>query len=320
MNNKLKIILKSFFSISLIVLILSRVQWNTISKLFLNINVHYLILSFMCLALYYLMISYRQYLILNALDVQISFKKSVIINHIAVFFSNILPSRFGADVIKVLYIKDKSGSFLKPSLGILCDRFTGILSFIILNIMAIMGGFHLIAPWIILTTLMIDILLIAVMAMLYFHPEKSQRFFLGALKKFLINTQTNKVDISHSIRALKKKPFYLFYAITLSFVLNLLLIILNYVYSLAINLDIPIYYFFIYIPLTITITILPISINGLGVREFLIIVMFKAAGLNINEAFSLSLINRFALMTYSLIGSFFYVTTKKTDHETPIKT
>jgi glycosyltransferase 2 family protein len=64
-----------------------------------------------------------------------------------------------------------------------------------------------------------------------------------------------------------------------------------YIVSQALGFDIPLRYFFMFIPITIFVARLPISFDGFGVREGIVVALFGMAGVPATEALLISLIH-----------------------------
>ena len=84
-----------------------------------------------------------------------------------------------------------------------------------------------------------------------------------------------------------------------------------FVYSIgkALGLSLELWHYFIIVPIQVLVTLLPISINGLGVREWILILITGALSTNVTspEAISLGLLMTLVGLVVSLIGGGFYV-------------
>ena len=306
MNKGIRFILKFILSFSLLAYILSKVNLFESLKAFTNINISLLALAVTILTLNIILLSYRWKKILSKTGFNLPFLKLLKINYISIFLGQLLPMRIGSDIIKGYYLSRDIKSIFLLSFSIITDRFMGISAFIFLNILSIIFGYKLLPAWIITVVIAIDITLMFIILLIikesFFKKVASfiKFSFLHKLKEKIIKEK-------ESISRFKNDTNLQLKLFCISLLINLTLIILNYVYALAIGISLPFYYFIIFIPISITITILPITLNGLGLREYLIIVMFTTAGLTAEQALSLGLISRIVLILYSLIGGIFYM-------------
>jgi hypothetical protein len=78
--------------------------------------------------------------------------------------------------------------------------------------------------------------------------------------------------------------------------------------ALGISIDAPVLcQFFVYIPLLSLAMIPPITINGLGIREGLGIVLFSAAGIAQAQTFAMEFLTFIISVAVSLVGLVFFV-------------
>ena len=75
----------------------------------------------------------------------------------------------------------------------------------------------------------------------------------------------------------------------------------------ALHLSIPFWDYFIFIPIILIILTIPVTISGLGLREFLYIAVFQLYGIGNPTAFSFSLIADIAFaLIIGIIGGLIY--------------
>jgi hypothetical protein len=73
--------------------------------------------------------------------------------------------------------------------------------------------------------------------------------------------------------------------------------------------------FFVFVPLLSLAMIPPITINGLGIREGLGILLFAGAGIGETDAFAIEFLTYAVSVSISLIGLFFFVARRMTRTE-----
>jgi uncharacterized protein (TIRG00374 family) len=82
-----------------------------------------------------------------------------------------------------------------------------------------------------------------------------------------------------------------------------------YITALSMGLKINILYFFIFLPIISAITLLPISIGGLGIREYTTKLFFVKAGVSANLSFAMSLLNSLFIFVCAAIAGLVYILT-----------
>src|SRR5579875_471096 len=96
-------------------------------------------------------------------------------------------------------------------------------------------------------------------------------------------------------------------ALALSLILHLLQVLAQYVLGLGLGLSIPSWEFLLCVPTTNTLASVPLTFNGLGLREGIYVVLFGMAGANKADAVALGLL-WFAITTFAgLCASFAFV-------------
>ncbi len=88
----------------------------------------------------------------------------------------------------------------------------------------------------------------------------------------------------------------------ISLLFHAVIVLINYAIFEALGANISLVYCFLVIPIILFITLLPVSINGLGIREWAYIYFFGRLGLSMTEAVAASLLFFFLLILVSLIG------------------
>jgi uncharacterized membrane protein YbhN (UPF0104 family) len=75
----------------------------------------------------------------------------------------------------------------------------------------------------------------------------------------------------------------------------------------ALGVDLPVPYFFLFVPLLAVIVSLPISLNGIGVREGAGIVLFGLVGVGRAAAFSLQFTTYLVAVAVSMLGGLVFL-------------
>ena len=70
----------------------------------------------------------------------------------------------------------------------------------------------------------------------------------------------------------------------------------------ALGVRVPVHYFFLFVPLVAVLVSLPVSFNGIGVRESAGVVLFGLVGVDRAHAFSLQFMTYLVAVSVSLIG------------------
>jgi uncharacterized membrane protein YbhN (UPF0104 family) len=106
-----------------------------------------------------------------------------------------------------------------------------------------------------------------------------------------------------------RRPGTLVFVAGLSFLLQGLVVVVNIFNALALRLDAPVVFYFILIPLIAVATMIPVSLNGLGVREGAFVFFLAQVGVPEEQALSLALLWLVVLMASSAIGGLVWMAT-----------
>lgn len=206
------------------------------------------------------------------------------------FFSNFLPSSIGGDSYKVIKLKKRG--LKRTILSIILDRGTGLFALILL-LVVIKDEIYLLTKnnfisYFGLITLLIFIVTISFVCMFKFKNPKLYRF-----QKIFKNNK--KLILS---------------LISLSILFILLGGLSFWIYFFMFGYNLPfIKTFTIYILIQL-ITMIPISLNGLGLREGSLVYFLNLIGIESEVGLAIALISRLALLICSSVGGLIYIVEK----------
>ena len=121
-------------------------------------------------------------------------------------------------------------------------------------------------------------------------------------------------DLGNSIRKFynafkfyKNKRRTLLIGISYSVLVQAVIIIINYFIARGLSNPIPIFALLTYIPIITVISLIPVTINGLGLREAAYVYFFSSINITKGEAMSLSLIFFLVSVIASCVGGIVFV-------------
>ena len=310
-KNLALLILKLVFSLSILAFILiTQTSLKDIWAVLRGVNPYWLLLSFSLHAFGLFASAYRWQILVRAQgdEVPLGFlAKSYLVG---TFFNNFLPTRFGGDIVRIWDGSRYSKSLLKSSAIVLVERFTGI---IVLFLFALLASLYRLdmarripVIWIALLLGLFGLALLISFFLPFFGTWLAaipDRGFLGKLKSRIILLR----DTILHYRT-QKGPFM--QATLWAFLLQLNVILYYFLIGKALHLRIHFIDYFIFIPIVLLVQIIPITINGLGLREGSYIEIFKFYGIPPQTAISFSIIDVAFVLVLGLIGGIIYVSRK----------
>ncbi len=306
-------LLKFIFSLSIIAFILvKKTPIGEIGDSIKGASLFWICLSFSLHSLGLLISAYRWQILIHAQGdhVPLGFlAKSYLVGN---FFNLFLPSRFGGDVVRILDGSKHSKSVLKSSAIVLVERLSGII--ILLIFALVVSLFRLdMAQQLPVIWISLGIGFIGLAAILCFFLPISKNLIDIIPQKGIPGKFKAKIfEFREILLVFKRKKRAFLKALFFAFLLQVNVILHYYFVGKALHIDIPLLDYFIFIPIVLIILTIPITINGLGVREGLYITVFSFHGATSSVAFSFSLIADIAFaFIIGIIGGIIYALRKQ---------
>jgi uncharacterized protein (TIRG00374 family) len=219
------------------------------------------------------------------------------------FFNTFLPTGFGGDVVRVVELARYGVSKAESLSTVFLDRLSGLMAFFLMTLAALPFAGQLIPPEVFGILISLGVAGVAGTWLMFerrFTTSLMNSIFARA--KFPFQSKVERLYASmraNSTRATAE-------AMAIGFLFNLLLIAVNYLVAAALGQHIALGYFFLFIPIISSLLLLPISLNGLGVREGAYVLLFANAGVGSVTAASMSLAFWAITVTAGLIGGVLY--------------
>jgi len=211
---------------------------------------------------------------------------------IGFFFNLFLPTVVGGDIARGYYLYTYSGGKEETISSILVERALGILAMMFLSVVSIAlaeaVGLNVVAD----RTIKVIFCLFGaglVLSLLFFC-ERTERVLERALPERLTRKFRSPMNVVLHVIKYNKAPSVLLYAFVLSLLFQFLSIVSTYLISSALGSSMDFLYFLMLLPVIWLISMVPISINGLGLREGSFVFLFGAAGMQKETAMTISVI------------------------------
>ncbi|MFC1725497.1 lysylphosphatidylglycerol synthase transmembrane domain-containing protein [candidate division KSB1 bacterium] len=307
-----KFVVKLVISVSLIAYIFTtQIDLSDLIDLLSQTRIFWLLTGLAAIILSNFLGSYQWHMILNETDVKLPYRKSFKYYHTGLFFNNFLLSFIGGDVVRVYDISKTSGKSPAALSTVFLDRLVGLsmLSFFAL-FFAVISGEFIKTKIIFLSSF--GFFLILLFMLLFFFFKRFAKKFQGFGEKILPGMfHKGAHDIYNNIYHFKKKKFILFKIFCVSFIVQILRIMVHYFAALSIGISVNFVYFFIMIPIILLVIIIPISIGGLGVREQTAVILFSKIGITGPEAVLMELLAYIIGIVSSLPGGVMFLISRE---------
>ena len=254
-----------------------------------------------------LLVAYRWQVVIGAEKIGISLGRLFYWYMVASFFRMFLPTALGGDVVRAHALAKYTGQAAFAAASVVMERILGLSATIgiALAALAISPSARDIAA-VYPAVLVICVAYVAGLFVL-FHRALEQTI-VRLLERIHMDGLSRKVARGfrtlHALRAHRR-------ALLLAFLASILFQILGvysiYLIGCALGLDVPWTYYFVTVPVIWLMTMLPISINGMGVRESAFALFFVAAGVSNADAILLAFLGFAQIVFISFLGGALYV-------------
>jgi hypothetical protein len=300
-------ILKVVVSLGLLTYLIGRAGPSEMLALFRSAEVTGLAVALLVYVSTIILISWRWQLLLVSQNVTIPFGRLVALYFVGFFFNNFLPTSIGGDIYRALGAGQHSGRRATAAASILVERLMGMLAVAVLAVLAAVVVVRQLADGGVRGLTLGFGLVILILLAIFFHrrtfglaERMIRRISMWGLEARLLRLY-NALDLFKQNRNILTVVFFF------SLVYQLLIVLFSYLVGRALGLAIPLRYFLLCVPFTVIISLIPISINGIGVRESGYVFLLAKIGYSSSEAVSLSLLIYGLSLLASLVGGVVYI-------------
>lgn len=293
---------KIVLSAALFGFLFQRVRFDDVVATVASANVAWLAGAFGLLVASNLLGSHQWNRLLRTVGIDLPFWKVCAYYHVGLFFNNFLPANVGGDFARILDASRTGSSRATALSSVLMDRLIGTISLgglALLTTLPALDRFHLTIAY-----LGVVAFFCAAVLMLWavFHPR-----ILPGLERLLSRIGLGRFgpsldELAARVSGFRGQRRLLLELFAIATSVQVMRIGVHVLVAHALGLHIPLAYFFLFVPLLAVIVSLPISLNGIGVREGAGILLFGLVGLDRASAFSLQFTTYLVAVAVSLIG------------------
>jgi len=236
--------------------------------------------------------AYRWQRLLRALGISVPLRTLVASYFVGLFFNNFLPTSMGGDVVRIYDVAQYSHRPSASAASVIAERALSSLAQGLIALLGLALGYDIARRFAGEIAALFAVLCLILLALLF-----GDRWGRGiALLRGRVREALESISF-----CLRNKPLAL-WVVFVSLFFHAVIVLINYAIFEALGAHVSLVYCFLVIPVILFITLLPVSINGLGIREWAYIYFFGRLGLSMTEAVAASLLFFFLLILVSLIG------------------
>ena len=305
---KFKTPIKLGFAGTLLAFLISQTDLAFIKALLLTTNLWLFLFAFLIMCARMFVAAFRWKVLLPRETTNVSLLRLAMFYYIGRFFGFFLPTVVGGDLVRGYYLYGDGISKPEVAGSILAERVLGIAAMMVLALLAMACGFNRISNNVI--RLLVIVPSVSGLTILWLIYTGNWNLSSG-----LQSVTKGKLQFVHEIIPIvgsyKRRPGCLFYGFGLSVLFQALGIGATYLIALSLGSPTPLFFFLMFLPIIWLVSMLPVSINGLGIREGSFVLLFTSIGMSKEMALAISTLFLFQLLLMAGLGSLFFICSHK---------
>lgn len=299
-----KVVLKALISAALIAYLIRSVDLREVWEVVSTADWAMLSFAFCMFYLGYAITAARWQTLLRALGNAPDYWFLVRSFMVAVFFNNFLPSTIGGDAMR-MYDSWRSGSSKSQAVAaVVMDRFMGLTALLVFAVVALLFGNYasLYDSGVVVVVAVMACTAVLALVTVMFLPRSVAGWLQGMADRLPSRIAAVGNAVLQSLRAFRDRRPALVLALVLSFLLQANVVLYHWIVANALGLSVSLMAFFLIVPIAIVVMMVPISINGIGVREGLFVLLLSAHGVGQAEGLAYAWVIYSLLLLQGLIG------------------
>ncbi len=309
---RFKFLIKFLISGGLLWFLYSRIDTKALSEHLSTIKPLWLIFGFVFLFLNTFLSSLKWRTLLNADGFKTSLWRLFASHLTGSFFSLFLPSTIGGDAYRIADIGTETSKAARTAASVLVDRLTGFFALAVYGFVASFAVRAYVPNWDNSFLIIPAVALTAILAVLtaLICPRFVKwccRFVPGVKLRGKVTAIADQ--ITDAVKVYFKRPATVAKVLLLSFIFQLDVILFVWAVTKAVAITVPFGTFFLFVPFITLMEMLPISVFGLGLRDFGYAWFMGAVGIAEpkDEAAAISLIYVVMTIIYVSIGGILFL-------------
>jgi glycosyltransferase 2 family protein len=251
--------------------------------------------------------AYKWQVLLRPVSLSVPYRRTLAFYYTGMFFNLFLPTIVGGDAVKAVLLMRETGAPARSTMSVFMERNVGLLALLAIATAAATQAPRVEIAGLPLTALCA--LLSACFVTANFVLSHRQAY---ALVDRLISLtplagfRPRAASLYDAMSEYRRSPGAVVYATLLSFIFQLCVVGVVFLNARALNLDFPLSALAVFVPLISLGGMIPVTVNGLGVREALYILFFSRLGAPTEMSVSLALLFLAVTFVASLPGGLVY--------------
>lgn len=284
MTKPIKTVFRAAVSFSLLYYFLANIDISSMRSIFKSALNEYLFLSFLVIFCGFILSCHKWRMLLRADNISCPFPILARYYLIGIYSNNFLPTSIGGDAFRMYLVSRYSGNSNVGIGSVVAERLSGVFALMLLGLLgtclvpSVFSG----RGWVFFAGALAAVALFLAIA-------EAARFRIPA-DRLGNNVWAGKaIDVLGGIRRYFTTPATLWTMVWTSFAFQSLMVLAYFLAAKALSLQVPLPVMLAVVPLVTLLTLLPVSLNGLGLREGGFVLLLGEQGIPQVQALSLSL-------------------------------
>ncbi len=314
--------LRILFAAGALYLAFNKVDWPELGKIVSQVPICVLLCAVASYAASQLLFVARWFVLLKVQSIHIGYWSAVRLHFLGLFYSNVLPSSVGGDVLRAWYVTKHTEHKLQAAMSVVVDRIVGLLGLLLMSI----GGIFFVPPaarnelfrhyaqtppvhfmlthkWPVLGFFVF----FAAIGLLLILTSKGRGIIKVLVSKVSKQASSALSKLRQAVKIYYKKKAAILVCLLMTFLLQGVFIVGLCLIGDAIGANADWKYYFVFFPISWLLGTVPITPGGVGVVEWSVRVMFEGAQVSTNQASALALAQRVLWILGSLPGAFIHL-------------
>lgn len=266
----------------------------------------YIAASLVLMAVVLLLRAHRWWIISRDIGLPMPFMLLVELTAVSNFFNLFLPGSVGGDAYRAYRVAQVSDRRLRSLAGVVLERLTGLVALMAVCVAAVAWTYDQLPfhPGLLIG---FCFLVVAGLVFGFWAAARARRLYnrfhgwIPAMVSKRVPPEKWNVILEVVEDVVRRKRVFATGLMT-GLILQIAVIATYYTTSLALPTEIPPRYFYVFFPLIELASMIPITVNGLGLKEGLVVMSLRYAAVTPAASMGLAILNRLLAAVIALVG------------------
>jgi len=298
-------VLKLLLGLFMIAFCVRQIQWESFIETLASVNPWFVIIGLVLTLINMIIASLRWYLLLHALYIKAAFTRVVKLLFIGMFFNIFLPGGFAGDIVRSIQAQHEGSSFEDAISSVFTDRLLGLFGLVFFAVIGLVFQWNSLRASGLLRYFLIPSAFVCIFPIFFYNRRVMKKFQVFTTYFGLVGQKMEELYRSFYKYRHRSLPVAVVFGITLFN--HLIMFASIYAFALSLDAQVSFVYFMLFLPIIGILSMVPVTIGGLGLREFGFVFLFPLVGMTKAQALGSSLFFFMALISIAFIGGFLYL-------------